>query len=186
MQRTGPPSVVVDSGREPAQSTERREWLQGPLPLQSHRPPTPYPPTPNPAMRPYPSPPKVGTLRAKGLRVFLPSPKRSRLAPRGFGCEVADCTPSAPSAPGAQWGSSSPSSPPDSRRRCWLCAGDAQVAPLRSRCHERRSLLDRPSGARGLHFTSSRDICLFFASRCAATQPHADGHGLNPSFEAQR
>ena len=24
-----------------------------------------------------------------------------------------------------------------------LCAGDAQVAPLRSRCHERRSLLDR-------------------------------------------
>ena len=49
------------------------------------------------------------------------------------------------------------------RGTCWLCAGDAQVAPLRSRCHERRSLLVRPSGARGLHFTSSR---------CSASQPH--------------
>ena len=36
----------------------------------------------------------------------------------------------------------SPSHPrTDSRRRCWLCAGDAQVAPLRSRSRERRSLL---------------------------------------------
>ena len=39
---------------------------------------------------------------------------------------------------------------------CWRC-------PLRSRCHERRSLLVRPSGARGLHFTSSR---------CSTSQPH--------------
>ena len=66
----------------------------------------------------------------------------------------------------------------DSRRRCWLCAGDAQVAPLRSRCHERQQ--NKMNGGPfstdpGLHFTSSR---------CAATQPH--GRALNPSFEAQR
>ena len=61
-----------------------------------------------------------------------------------------------------------------------LCAGDAQVAPLRSRCHERRSILVRPSGARGLHFTSSRCMHSTRPSKHSATpwRPEMDAFVL--------
>ena len=51
---------------------------------------------------------------------------------------------------------------------CWRCTGCSSTLSLP---HERRSLLDRPSGARGLHFTSSR--CSLMAVHSTRRSKHS-------------
>ena len=52
---------------------------------------------------------------------------------------------------------------------CWRCTVCSST--LSAATHERRSLLDRPSGARGLHFTSSR--CSLMAVHSTRRSKHS-------------